>query len=242
MRVQTVWTGSVIVDKQRQTPNMESSTTSLGQGIYGIAEAARLLRRPAAQVRRWANGYSYPRTYDRAERPPVLQTGRKDKDALSFRELIELFFVREYTSAGIQLTHVRDTAKAMAVEYGDHPFAAQKLLSDGKRLLAVSEYGLITPATCQIVAEFADQMVREFDFADDFVSLWRPKEGQGMVVVDPTRALGEPILADTGTPTRVLFKTFQLEQDFDRVADYYDLSPEAIRQAVDFELRFADAA
>lgn len=218
------------------------STSYIGQGIYGIAEAARLLRRPAPQVRRWANGYSYQRTYDRTARPPVLQTGRPDKDALTFRELIELFFVREYTHAGISLQHVRDTAKALAGEYGEHPFAAKQLLTDGKRLLAISEYGIITPATCQLIAEYADELVKEFEFQDDFVNLWRPKEGAGAVVIDPARAFGEPILAATGTPTRTLFRTFQLEQDFDRVAAYYDVTTKQVKQAVGFELRFADAA
>lgn len=218
------------------------TATYIGKGIYGIAEASRLLRRPSAQVRRWANGYSYARTYDRTSRPPVLQTDRENKDALTFRELIELFFVREFTSAGIPLPHVRDTAQAMTKEYGHHPFAAQKLLQDGRRLLAISEIGLIAPATCQLVADFAESMIDEFDFADDFVALWRPKEGRNAVVVDPTRALGEPILVETGTPTLTLFRTFQTEQDFGRVADYYDLSETAVRRAVEFELRFADAA
>jgi len=221
---------------------MGETTTYLAQGIYGIVEAARLLHRPAAQVRRWANGYSYVRTYDRAKRPPVLQTGRSDKDALSFRELIELFFVREYTAVGISLLHVRETAKALAKEYGDHPFAAKKLLTDGKRLIAISDYGIIAPATCQLIAEYAYELIREFEFADDFVNLWRPKEGDNLIVVDPRRAFGEPILAETGTPTRILLRAYQVEQDFDRVADYYDLTVELVKRAIEFERRFADAA
>lgn len=221
---------------------MDESATHLGQGIYGIAEASRLLRRPNARVRRWANGYSYERKHDRTERPPVLQTGRINRDSLTFRELIELFFVREYTNAGIALTEVRDTARALAKDYGEHPFAAQKLLTDGKRLLAISDYGLIAPATCQLIAEYAGELVKEFDFAEDFVNVWRPKEGANAVEVNPGRAFGEPILAETGTPTRALFRTFQVEQNFDRVADYFDVKPELVKQAVGFELRFADAA
>jgi len=221
---------------------MDSGITYIGKGIYGIAEASRLIRRPASRVRRWANGYTYPRKYDLGQRPPVLQTSRDDKDAITFEELIELFFVREFTSAGIALGHVRDTAVALAPDYGAHPFAAKKLLTDGKRLLALSEYGYIAPATCQLVADFAQSFVLEIEFEDDFARLWNPREGKNVVVVDPTRSMGEPILRESGTPTRTIFKTFLAEQDFSRVADYYDLTPQLVQRAVEFELRFADAA
>ena len=214
----------------------------LGKGIYGIAEAARLLRRPSRQVGRWANGYTYKRTYDRATRPPVLQTARQDAAGMTFHGLIELFFVREYTSAGVPLQHVRDTATALAKEYGENPFAAKKLIKNGKRLLAISEFGLIMPSACQLVAEFADELVEEFEFVDDFVGIWRPKEGEHDVVVDPARSLGEPILDATGTPTRTVFRTFLKEQDFARVADHYDLSAAQVKKVVEFELRFANAA
>lgn len=221
---------------------MDAQTNYIGRGIYGIAEAARLLRRPAAQVRRWANGYTYPRKYDIANRPPVLQTDRHDKSALTFQEMVELFFVREFTSSGISLPHIRQTAEALVKEFGEHPFASKQLLTDGRRLVAMSEHGFIAPASCQLLADFAGELVREFEFEDDFVRLWHPKEGHRVVVVDPSRAMGEPIIDSTGTPTRTIFRTFQKEQDFDRVADYYDLTAQQVKHAIEFELRFADAA
>ncbi len=221
---------------------MEDTAHYLGKGIYGMVEASRLLRRPVARVRRWANGYTYNRTYDVGHRPPVLQTERNDKAALTFAELVELFFVREYSSAGVKIQEIRATAEALKEEYGEHPFARKPLLTDGKRLIAVSEHGFISPSTSQLVADFAAMFVRELEFADDFARLWRPKEGEAEIVIDPARALGEPIIEVTGTPTRTVFATFLLEQDFVRVADYYDLTPTQVRKAIEFELRFADAA
>lgn len=221
---------------------MEQQIRYLGKGIYGLTEAARLLRRPAARVRRWANGYTYTRTYDKARRPPVLQTERVDQAAITFEELIELFFVREYASAGIPVTHIRATAEALAKQYGPHPFAKERLLTDGKRLLQVAEHGFIAPATCQLIADFAEDFVKEIAFEEDFARLWHPKEGENLIVVDPTRAFGEPIIEESGTPTRTVFKTFLVEQDFERVADYYDLTPLLVKKAIEFELRFANAA
>jgi uncharacterized protein (DUF433 family) len=214
----------------------------IGRGIYGISEAARLLRRPRAQVARWANGYTYERTHDMGKIAPVLQTDRGDKRAITFHELIELFFVREYTNVGIRLGHIRDTATAMAAEYGPFPFATKKLLTDGRRLVAVSEKGLISPATCQLIADFAHEFVHEVTFEDDFVRLWMPKEGDRAVVVDPTRAFGEPILAVTGTPTRAIYRAYLREQDFGRVAAWYDISDLLVKVAVEFESRFSNAA
>ena len=93
-----------------------------------------------------------------------------------------------------------------------------------------------------MIADFASGFVEEFQFEEDFVRLWRPKEGDRQIVVDPTRAFGEPIIEEFGTPTRTVFRTFQQEQDFDRVSEYYDLTPLFVKRAVEFELRFANAA
>ena len=70
---------------------MESGT-DFGVGIYSVQDSARLLRRPAAQIRRWANGYTYRNLAKESIRKlPVLQSQRGDSGYLNFRDLIELF-------------------------------------------------------------------------------------------------------------------------------------------------------
>jgi uncharacterized protein (DUF433 family) len=215
---------------------------AIGVGIYGIGEAARLLRRPVAQVKRWANGYTYPRTYDYGSQPPVLQTARTNPRAITFEELVELMYVRAFTGAGVPLTVVRQTAEALAKQYGPHPFASKPLLTAGRMLIAEEAEGLIAPATCQIVNELVRLYASQIKFEDDELRLWRPDEGEGAVVIDPLKLMGAPIIEATGTPTRVLYRTFLREQDLERVADYYDVSPELVKRAVEFEIRFTDAA
>jgi len=214
----------------------------IGFGMYGVAEAARLLRRPVRQVCRWANGYTYKRTYDQGSKPPILQTDRADKQVLTFRELIELTFVREFETAGVPIGNIRDTADALEKTYGPYPLASANLICDGRQLLRVSDHGLITPATCQLVADFAADFVKEIHFENDFARTWTPVEGHGSVIIDPARQFGEPILIGHGTPTRTIYRTYIKEQDLQKVADWYELACTDVKNAVEFEMRFANAA
>jgi len=53
---------------------------------------------------------------------------------------------------GLALQHVRDTAKGSRAIMGT-PVRRQKTSDRRQTLLAISDYGLITPATCQLIAE-----------------------------------------------------------------------------------------
>lgn len=79
----------------QQTPIHEF----VGVGLYSVADAAKLLKAPPRNLRRWLGGYDYKRDDEIRHVPPLWTPDipKLDDDIeLSFRDLIELRFVRAF--------------------------------------------------------------------------------------------------------------------------------------------------
>lgn len=60
------------------------------------------------------------------------------------------------------------------------------------------------------------------------------------VILDPKRAHGQPVLEKRDVPTSVLFGLWRAEaQDYDAVADWYEIPRADVEQAVEFEIDLA---
>lgn len=214
----------------------------IGTGVYACKEAAGIIGVTSQRVRRWADGYTYKVKYGQRSSKPILQTDRVP-GVLSFYELIELMYVREYDALGIRLDHIRTTAEKLSVKFGEYPFASAKLLVSGKELLQPfidGEY--VRPDVGQLVADFAAQLSRSVEIEKDVIARFFPPTYDRAIVLDPAVSAGEPIITDQGTPTRVLFNLWKIEQDIDVVADYYDVTRESVSAAIRFESEWRQSA
>lgn len=215
---------------------MQPADKNQFQGIYSLPEAARLLRVSTQRVRSWANGYTYKRKDARGEKLPVLQTDRTYPRVLNFRELFELMAVREFRKLDVPLEKIRETAGVLADRLNtEYPFANQQLFISGRELVQEHAAGLISPTTGQLVMEQIKPLALELEFAHGTVARWHPRAGEKAVLVDPTHKSGDPILEALGIPTRTLFRTYQVEQDLQRVAEYYDVKEADLLKVIRFE-------
>jgi uncharacterized protein (DUF433 family) len=55
-------------------------------------------------------------------------------------------------------------------------------------------------------------------------------------VIDPRRAFGKPVVAESGTPTEVIYNDFLLMGDAAEVADEYGIATAQAKAAIGFEL------
>jgi uncharacterized protein (DUF433 family) len=69
------------------------------------------------------------------------------------------------------------------------------------------------------------------------VLTWHPRSNR--VVLDPKRSFGEPIVEDEGVPTDILASAYVAEQSVGAVAKWYEVDPQSVRDAVEFELSLA---
>ena len=65
---------------------------------------------------------------------------------------------------------------------------------------------------------------------------WRPEAGRKVVVLDPERSFGKPILDEFDIQTQVIARAVAAEEGSEkRVADWYDIPVPAVQAAVHFE-------
>ena len=225
-----------------------NDAVSIGIGYYTVPEAARLLHIPALNVRRWLGGYTYKhkgRTTTMAPLWTPQLPGDGDHIELGFRDLIELRFVAAFIAQGLSLQTIRaclDTARELVAS--DHPFSTRRFKTDGRRIFLetldraknADKKALLDLEHRQyVLVGIVERTFRDLDFEDDMIAQWRPFSGKSSIVVDPTRAFGQPIVAEGSVPTVAIAGAVVAEGSEKRVAFLYDLSLASVRDAVTFE-------
>lgn len=221
----------------------------LGTGIYTPGEAAVLLRERPRTVRRWAFG-----------RLPVIKTDLPELEgqvALTFVELVELLYIRAFERAGLTWPAIRAAAEAAARLFGtDHPFALRQFYVDPRSVYAAIEEQDGSESLVQlaghgqhVLAALVKPYLEQLDFdADDVASRWWPMGRMGGVVIDPHHAFGAPVVEGAGIRAKVLSDAYQAERTLhgdralERVAWSYEVTPEHVHAALNFETWLRKAA
>lgn len=221
----------------------------LGVGVYGLSEAARLVSVNADTVRRWtADGGRRVRAHRLAGDDLPVQ---RDRRAISFLELIELLVVARLRDQGVSLQTIRKVhAKMQGTWEMDHPFAHQRLRTDGRTVFLDALDDLSDPRLEEVLTDQRTMpeillpcLARvEYSQPTRMAERWHIAPG---VVIDPERSFGRPIVATDGISTHVLARAYRANaEDAALVADLYDVSIDAVHHAVTFEnsLRSPQAA
>jgi len=235
---------------------------ALGRGVYSATEGLRLLNfsRPGAApsdrvsrntVARWLRGYEHGGDADQSARhsPPLWKPDYiNDDDVLeiSFRDLIELRFVKAFRDLGLSLIAIRECYQRAAEEVHDaRPFSTQRFRTDGKTIFlditeGVTEGKLIDLRRRQNVFKtIVEPSLRDLEFEASTVARWFPLGiNKRAVLIDPARSFGQPIVS-VGVPTEILASAVKVEGSIEAVAALYDVPKGDIRSAVDFERRLA---
>jgi uncharacterized protein (DUF433 family) len=234
----------------------------LGRGVYGASEALRLInfRRQfeastarfisRQTIARWLRGYDYTHKGEKRHSDPLWRPDYINEDdtlELSFRDLIELRFVKTFKDYGLSLPTIRACFKrAVELVHDDRPFSTQKFRTDGKTIFLeitdnVREGELIDLKRRQgVFHSVILPSLHDLEFDADIVVRWFPLgSGRRTIVVDPARAFGRPIVVDGGVPVEVLADAIEIEGGEQRVAKLYDVPLAAVRDAVSFHQRLA---
>ena len=236
---------------------------ALGRGAYGATEALRLInfQRPGLASRdiepravarntvaRWLYGYSQGTT--RSEplwQPDYLATDDDHVLEVSFRDLIELRFVKTFRDAGLSLQSIRECFDR-AVEAVDdaRPFSTRQFRTDGKTIFLeitdkVREGKLLDLKRRQnVFHRIVEPSLHDLEFDADILARWFPLGmARKSIVVDPARAFGRPIVADGGVPAETISQAVKIEGSAERVAKLYELPVGAVRDAIAFQQQLA---
>lgn len=221
----------------------------IGHGVYTMADASRLTKVSARNLRRWARGYDYTYRGERRHSDPIIGTGleqREEEPIFEFRDIMEVRFLSAFREAGVSWVTIRRVAERVHKHIQHtHPFATRVFRTDGRHILLElitqdeRDHRLVDLVSDQyewdrMVASLLLAEKVEFNEAHEPVRWW-PLGPQRRVVVDPARAFGAPIVADEGVQTYLLARAQALENDIDFVAHWYKVDRRAVLDAIDFE-------
>ena len=226
---------------------MSDQSQYLGVGFYSYADAARIIGIPSAKLRRWVRDYDHYTHAGIIERRALIvhHYGPQDR-VLSFLELIELLFISLFRREGLSLKAIREAAVTAARWYAtDYPFAIKRFSTDGRHIFATMANGANAR---DLLAELGrgqfalptviDPFLRKIEYSgDELAKAFWPLGRDQRIVLDPDRAFGQPIDAETGVPTDILYRAFKAEGEnsIQRVANWYEVPVEAVEAAIAFE-------
>jgi uncharacterized protein (DUF433 family) len=220
-----------------------------GRGLYSVGEAARIARVPGASIRRWLLGYSYRRGGETIRRPAVWHGDLRSlggRVQVSFHDMLEARIVGAFRRHGVSWAAIREAARRAVELFGsNHPFTLKRFRTDGRRIFADIEESrdikvldinrshfvfeeVVTPSLFEGIELEADRAIR-----------WVHPHGDGLVVVDPARSFGRPILRESGVPTDVIAASVAAENSEDSTAAIFGIPPRHVHAAVEFEQRLA---
>ena len=230
---------------------MHQVSSRIGKGIYSVGEASKLTGVSRQNIRRWLYGYHYTKGGTRLFQAPVLNhdyAPYENIHALSFLDLMEIRFVDQFRIYGVSLQTIRIAAqRAAGLVQHSHPFATKKFFTDKTTILAQlvadpNEPELIDLAKRQyeihdVVLPF---LYEGIDFSEfDIAERWWPRGRRFEIVVDPHRSFGKPIVDGPGIPTEILADAYRVYGSVERVAEWYEIQPQDVRAAVEFESNLA---
>jgi uncharacterized protein (DUF433 family) len=236
---------------------VEHEPDALSRGAYSASEALRLLnfsRGSATRhvsrntVVRWLQGYDFGPDGEGHSEPLWRPDYENDNNVieLSFRDLIELRFVKAFRDIGLALPTIRACYQRAAEEVHDErPFSTQLFRTDGKTIFLEITEGLHEPKLVDlrqrqnVFRTIVEPSLKDLEFDASVVARWFPLGVQRRsIVVDPSRAFGRPV-SSSGIPTEVLARAVNIEGSPRKVSFLYNVSMAEVRDAIAFERKLA---
>jgi uncharacterized protein (DUF433 family) len=218
------------------------TNATFGTGIYTPPEAARMVGMRPGTLRRWLLGYEHDAKCEAPLWQPQYDPSEDDGVLLGFRDLIEARIVNALRAKKIGLPTIRICLeRARNIVGQDRPFSTSHFKTDGKTIFLEITRGLDEPQLIDlrhsqgVFNRVVAPSLADLDFGPDGAERWWLLHGKKTIVADPTRAFGQPIVAEHGIATARLAEAVEAEGSVDKVAKLYELKPRLIRDALAYE-------
>jgi uncharacterized protein (DUF433 family) len=214
---------------------------------YGIAEAAHYLSIPEATVRSWVSGRTFPSKQGPRRSPGIVTPADRQRGLLSFINLLEVHVLGAIRRRHeIDMRKIRAAVKYLAEQFKcAHPLVDEEMWTDGRDLFVKRLGDLVNlnrdgqlamremlETHLQRIERDPDGLaVRLYPFTRQDIRADAPR----LIVIDPRRAFGRPVIADTRIPTTDVFERFKAGDSLDALVAEYGRSTQEIQEAIRYE-------
>ncbi|MEO0537564.1 MAG: DUF433 domain-containing protein [Cyanobacteria bacterium P01_A01_bin.123] len=214
---------------------------------YSISDAARYLRIPAATIRSWTVGRTYPKTDGEGFFPPLISIPERKPRLISFSNMVEVHVLRAIRKHhNINLAKVRSALDFIGENLKvSHPLAREEFRTDGVDLF-IERYGQLINASAAGQTELKESLAAhlariEPDDTGLAIKLYpftRSHEDNNprIVVIDPRVAFGRLVIEGTGIPTSILVERYRAGDSIDYLAADYNCDRLKIEEGIRCEL------
>lgn len=188
-------------------------------------------------LRRWALGRYEPET----DFEPYFGGVEKVRGEylFTFVQMIELLTIASFRALGVSHNTIRETYRECEEKYGSNPFARADYRSDGKHIFTAAGEPTSEDLTMRqlFFEDVLGPILHDVTYLDDLAKSFNPMGEQNSVVIDATVAFGAPVDRGTGVRTSVLYamKAGDPTQTNESVADWYGVTPQAVKDAFEYE-------
>jgi uncharacterized protein (DUF433 family) len=158
------------------------------------------------------------------------------------REWTFRFDVWTFDRSRIPLAH----AHAQKVLKLSHPFCTNKFKLAGRDIILEIAQNNAEPVLWNMARDQQEFGRITRPFLKDLEILsgglperWWPRGQNHLVALDPRRSFGRPIIFREGVPTETLARSVRANGSIKEVARWFQISPESVREAVEFEQSLA---
>ena len=213
---------------------------------YTIADAARYTHVPAATLRSWFLGRTYPRrTGGRGSFDRLMVPASHTSPNLSFSNLIEAHVLRALrTQHDVSIADVR-----AALEFAEKQLKLERLLLRDELRTAGGELFLdrygelinLSKSGQYAIRRLLAEYLKRIEYANHIPVRLYPFLNRGQeadakpIVIDPRVSFGRPIIAGTGIMTRTMIDRVDAGESIEEIAEDFGLPIESVEAAILFE-------
>lgn len=199
---------------------------TVGEGIFLTTDVAQILRLPYGKVRRWMKEYW-----------PNYTFGEDDNQAINFQTLIEFYTFYHLRNKGLSVKKIQEYHSIIAEDLETpYPFA-RSIRTDGKDVW-YELLGNLIKADNKKQFDFKpiiEPFLHKVDFGgSEIAQRFFPLQHSKVIVVDPKRQFGQPIVNGTSIKAETLFNLFEGGEKEEFIAELYDLKVSQVKHAIEY--------
>lgn len=218
----------------------------LGEGLFTVSDASKILELPSDLVRRWIKAYWQNRFLDNdAIQDSSYVWGERRAKAFNFYVLVEIIAVFSLRHIGVSFNKIRLAHTQLIKILGtEHPFASSKLMSDGGEIFWEPDETTLIQLDHSLQLSFKEIIApfcKKLDFNDRTTLAQRywPLGKDHSIVVDPHHCFGQPSIFGTNINVQSVLRLVKAGEAKHSITTMYDLNIPQVEDVISFERRLA---